>query len=596
MIMKVISRNIRAMIASILVIVAVYGCNDSFMDRYPETNIVEKLFFKSVKDLELYTNGMYAYLGASYWDAGSDNMLYTGDVSVYRMMRGEVSPKNIGSWSSLWSNVRTVNFMISRAWQVPGDPVEINHYVGIARLFRATLYYSLVKTYSDVPWYSRDLTTADTDLLYKPQDPRSLVVDSVMADLSFAVENIRPGASKTRIFRNAALAFQARIALNEGTFRKYHLELGLNDGDRFLNLAMEACKEIMDAKEYTLSQVSEGASLPYGSLFHSLDLTQNSEMILMQQYDKLLGIKHNAQSVFDWTSGLSRDLMEDYLVVDGDRVFPFQQLPDYETKNYLEVFKNRDSRLAQTFMPPGFQSPGNTGPYRQSLGQGGYPQLKFYPCTFDQLVWKESYTDLPLIRYAEILLIYAEAKAELGELTQEDLERSINLIRHRSGVPKALLTDWMAQPDPVQERRYSNVKSSQKNVVLEVRRERRIELACEGFRQNDLKRWACGTLLEKAPEGIYLDRLGAHDISGDGKPDVAVVANKEDAEEFKNKNLTMYILEDKIIELSQGNKGYIYLAAQRNKFKFIEPKYYYYPLDEQDIVINENLFQNQFWK
>lgn len=594
--MKMINRNIRCIVASILGMVAVYGCNDSFMDRYPETNIVEKLFFKSVKDLELYTNGMYSYLGASYWDVGSDNMLYTGDVSVYRMMRGEVSPKNIGSWSSLWPSVRTVNFMISRAWQVEGDPVEINHYVGIARLFRASLYYSLVKTYSDVPWYSRDLTTADTDLLYKPQDPRSLVVDSVMADLSFAAKNVRIGTSRTRIFKNAALAFQARIALNEGTYRKYHPELGLKDGDRFLNIAVEVCKEIMDTKEYALSQVSEGAALPYASLFHSLDLTQNPEMILMQQYDKLMGIKHNAQSVFDWTSGLSRDLMEDYLVIDGDKAFPFQQLPGYATKNYLEVFENRDSRLAQTFMPPGFQSPGSIGPYHQSLGLGGYPQIKFYPCTYDQLVWKEAYTDLPLIRYAEILLIYAEAKAELGKLTQEDLNMSINLIRDRSRVPRAVLTDWMAQTDPVQEKRYSNVTSSQKSAVLEVRRERRVELACEGFRQNDLKRWACGSLLEKAPEGIYMNQLGMHDISGDGLPDVAVVATKQDAEEFKNKNLTVYILEDKIIELSQGNKGYIYLAAQRGKFKFEEPKYYYCPLDEQDIVINENLFQNQYWK
>lgn len=100
-------------------------------------------------------------------------------------------------------------------------------------MFRAILYYSKVKDYSDVPWYSCDLQTTDIDLLYKPQDPRTLVVDSIMADLDYAVHNMKDSYSTTVIYRNVALAIQARIALHEGTFRKYHPELNLDDGDRF---------------------------------------------------------------------------------------------------------------------------------------------------------------------------------------------------------------------------------------------------------------------------------------------------------------------------------------------------------------------------
>ena len=144
------------------------SCNDSFMDRYPETNITEQVFFSSPEDLKTYTNGMYGYLDADYSDTPSDNNLYIEDTDIYKMMRGEIRPNNVGSWS--WSNIRTVNFMLARVGQVKGDQTEINHYVGLARMFRAILYYSKVKDYSDVPWYSCDLQTTDIDLLTRVRD------------------------------------------------------------------------------------------------------------------------------------------------------------------------------------------------------------------------------------------------------------------------------------------------------------------------------------------------------------------------------------------------------------------------------------------
>ncbi|MBC5641308.1 MULTISPECIES: RagB/SusD family nutrient uptake outer membrane protein [Parabacteroides] len=593
--MTIIKNMIKIAAIGFVSMVGLSGCNDSFMDKYSETSITEDGFFKTPGDLEIYTNNMYGYISADYWDVASDNVMYVEEAGIYSKMRGELNPNKAGAWS--WGSIRNVNFMLARTNNVVGDVAEINHYIGLARMFRAKLYYDKVLSYSDVPWYSRDLQTTDTEELFKPQDPRALVVDSVMADLDFAVKNMKDNSSgRTRWYRSGALAMQARIALAEGCWRKYHPELGLNDADRFFKVAADACNAIMNTGNYELS-VGEGA---YGALFNSQDLSSNKEMIIFEDYSNELGRLHGAGARFDWTTGLSRDLMEDYYVIEDGKAKRFQDVPDYDKKTFLEIFENRDPRLGQTFMTPGFIRPGSSEPHRQKITIGGYPQVKFSPGTFDQLEWGKAYTDLPLIRYAEVLLMYAEAKAELGELTQDDIDRSINLIRDRAGVPRATLSEWLANIDPVQANRYPNVTSSQKGAILEVRRERRIELACEGFRFDDLMRWGAGKLMEKAPEGMYIGKLGYIDLTGDGQPDYAVVATQADADAIPQADKEKYklnveILEGNTIELTGGDKGYIRLIAQVNKWKFIEPKYYYSPIATQDIVLNKNLVQNKYW-
>ena len=593
--MTIIKNMIKIAAIGFVSMVGLSGCNDSFMDKYSETSITEDGFFKTPGDLEIYTNNMYGYISADYWDVASDNVMYVEEAGIYSKMRGELNPNKAGAWS--WGSIRNVNFMLARTNNVVGDVAEINHYIGLARMFRAKLYYDKVLSYSDVPWYSRDLQTTDTEELFKPQDPRALVVDSVMADLDFAVKNMKDNSSgRTRWYRSGALAMQARIALAEGCWRKYHPELGLNDADRFFKVAADACNAIMNTGNYELS-VGEGA---YGALFNSQDLSSNKEMIIFEDYSNELGRLHGAGARFDWTTGLSRDLMEDYYVIEDGKAKRFQDVPDYDKKTFLEIFENRDPRLGQTFMTPGFIRPGSSEPHRQKITIGGYPQVKFSPGTFDQFEWGKAYTDLPLIRYAEVLLMYAEAKAELGELTQDDIDRSINLIRDRAGVPRATLSEWLANIDPVQANRYPNVTSSQKGAILEVRRERRIELACEGFRFDDLMRWGAGKLMEKAPEGMYIGKLGYIDLTGDGQPDYAVVATQADADAIPQADKEKYklnveILEGNTIELTGGDKGYIRLIAQVNKWKFIEPKYYYSPIATQDIVLNKNLVQNKYW-
>ncbi|MGL4325869.1 MAG: RagB/SusD family nutrient uptake outer membrane protein [Tannerellaceae bacterium] len=590
---------IKSIGAGCLLSLSLTSCNDSFMERYPETDITDKVFFQNVKDLELYTNGLYSILGSSYNDVVSDNVMYVEDAGIFKMMRGETTPETVGLWEG-WDKVRNVNFMLEHVGTVVGDQPKIDHYVGLARMFRAIQYYGMVKKYSDLPWYSRTIQTTDEDLLYKTQDPRTLVVDSIMADLQFAVDHIEDGASKTRVTLWSALMSQARIALYEGTFRKYHDELNLQDGNEYLKVARDAAKRVIDSGKFDI-YTAQTQYHPYEALFISEDLSQNPEMIMFADYDKALGRMHNAQAMINWTHSMSRDLMEDYLIVENNEAIPYTESSVYGKQKMYEVFENRDPRITYTFMQPGFTRDGYQEPERAKMGLGGYCQIKFIPRSYDQFGWGASYTDLPIYRYAEALLIYAEARAELGELTQDDLDITVNKLRDRVNMPHMKLANVLAKIDPRQEAHYPNVDGAQKGAILEIRRERRIELACEGQRYGDLMRWKVGENFANLAEGLYVDKLGYQDITGDNQPDIAIVATQADADAIpaadKEKyKLTVYVLDGNTFSLSEGDHGYIRLTSQIGKFNFISPKYYYTPLDVKDIQLNKNLVQNPFWQ
>lgn len=589
-------------ILNILSILCFCSCNDDFMDRVPETEITDIKFFNTVNDLETYTNSFYGYLNYSYTDVATDNVVYIEDDYFYSLLRGEISYRNAECKWEGWDKIRNVNYMLVNASRVQGKENEINHHIGIARLFRAYLYYDLVKKYSDVPWFNKPLTTSDEDLLYKSQDSRKLVVDSIMADLEFAVKNIEDNTSKTRFNKWSALALQARIALHEGTFRKYHTELNLTDGDKFVQIARDAAKAIIENGNFSISYETYEGKGVYESMFCSINLTQNPEMIMIIDFDLALRRFHNSKIVLNYNYGLSKSLVDDYLVVKDDgTTMPFQQIPNYDKIGFLDITKDRDPRLSQTLMQPGFKQPGSAEEERIKPGLGGYPQTKYFPLTFDQLSWASAYTDLPFVRLSEIYLIYAEARAELGELTQGDLDQTINLIRDRVEMPHMSLNTVLSTIDLVQEKRYPNVSGPQKGAILEIRRERRVELASEGFRYDDLFRWKVAHLTAVNSEGAYIDKLGLIDVTGDGEPDIAIVKTQAEADaisqELKDKyKLSLYILEKETFYLTEGDKGFISMIAQKDKFTFENPKYYYKPIYEQDMLVNPNLYQNPYWK
>jgi starch-binding outer membrane protein, SusD/RagB family len=594
----------------LLTLVTVCSCDDSFLNVTPETEITSESFFKSPEDLKIYCNKFYPYLSCPMDDRGSDNVVAKNitNETAYRMMRGLISPQNAGQWYGYWSRMREINYFLENSHKAVGNADDINHYIGVGRFFRAWYYYTLVEQYSDLPWYNRSLQTTDNKLLYKKQDPRSLVVDSVFADFQFAVDHIKPNVdgnvSKTTMTKWSALAWMARFALNEGTMRKYHTELGLaDDYTRFLQLAVNASQEIMDSGVYSIYTVNGTGerSKAYESLFNSTDLSKNPEIIMCRDYDKTLNLMHDAKSVFNQDTGLSRDLLEDYLAYDDNgNLVPFNNITGYQTMSYTDVFKNRDPRMAQTFMYPGFKMPGYSDIAYPNLNIGGYLQIKFYPTTADQIaLGSTAYTDVPIFRYAEVLLINAEAKAELGTLTQDDLDKTIKLLRNRVGMPAPVLSDWLSNIDPVLEAKYPNVSGPMKGAILETRRERRIEMACEGLRLEDLKRWKAGQLAAVTPKGIYVSALGPVDITGDGIPEYYISVDGTGLSDIKKKypgaNIISYNLNSSLFSLSEGTKGYIQITDQVNSFNFLD-KYYYYPIDVRDLTANPNLYQNPLWK
>ncbi|MFD1768328.1 RagB/SusD family nutrient uptake outer membrane protein [Sphingobacterium suaedae] len=581
------------------------GCNDDFMDRVPTTSISSESFFNSVSDLKTYTDGFYSYLSSPILDGGSDNIAHHNSGStIDQMMRGGITPQNAAVWS--WTQLRNINFFLENYNRVTGNKADIDHYAGIARFFRARFYIEKVRTYGDVPWYSHSLKTLDTELLHKKQDPRTLIVDSIFADLDFAVEHIQPKGHKSTITKWAALAQMAQFALYEGTFRKYHTYLGLDQtAASFLEKAANAADEIMTKGEFSISKTG-GVDRAYRELFISENLQANPETILYLDYDKSLNVRRNAHTVLDYEWALSQSLMETYLMKDGTR---FTEQHNYKTKDIHSIFENRDPRLSQTFMVPGFQSVNAESPHRLKPTLGGYNQIKFYPEVVDMISWEAAYTDAFVFRYAEILLIYAEAKAELGKLTsQSDLDRSVNLLRERVNMPKMLLSQVQSDIDPVLKSYFRNVSGEQAGVILEIRRERRIELACEGFRQTDLFRWESGALLEDQQQGMYVKGLGAMDVTGDGKVDIAILASSAETgpisslPEDVKKGLTLYYLKDDngnntSFYLENGTNGHImFTVARDNKKDFVAPKHYYYPIANSEMVLNgSNLVQSYGW-
>jgi hypothetical protein len=373
----------------------------------------------------------------------------------------------------------------------------------------------------------------------------------------------------------------------------------------FLTLARDAAIQIIQSGNFAIHNTGN-SSTDYGELFTSTDLAGNSEVIFSRVYeDGLLNSGWWSFMFGNYEVSPSKDLLQSYLQADGS----FYSAQDgYETKLFVDEFDNRDQRLYQTYAYPGWELI-NTSTYSQGGGIyiqqlqksfSGYHQLKGFVNNPDESV--SNSLDLPIIRYAEILLIFAEAKGEMGELTDSDLDMSVNLLRSRAGVSPMTLNPAV---DPVQEARYPNIKSNtQWRELLEIRRERRVELALEGYRIDDLNRWMAGLLLENEPEGLYFPGFGKYDLTGDGIVDIILIDVSESIPEADDKEenelgvkLIYYRVgyqdSDASFYLSNGNSGTI--ATVKDRGSFVEPKYYYRPVPQTQVTLNPNLTQIFGW-
>lgn len=568
------------------------SCNNSFMDRYPIAEISPENSFKSAQDLELYTNGFYENLpkinDIVRGDNISDNVLYSNVPMEQRSPERDI-PSEAGSSGWSWSTLRKINIFFDNYTRCE-DKVAALKYEGVARFFRAWFYFDKVKSFGGVPWYDTEIQTDDEDLLYKPRDSREFIMDKVIEDLEIAVDRLGTTRKPDQISKWTALAFLSRVCLYEGTYRKYHTEQNLPDAGKLLEKAYKAAERVMNESGYTLYSTGN-SDIDYRDLFASDDLKE-TEVILGRRYSLTLNKMHNTNYYFlsktQQDVGLTKDFVNSYLLNNGTA---FTSQTGYATMMFSDEMKNRDKRLAQTIRSVGYTRIDSDKPLLPDLeaSMTGYQIAKF--------ISKEaqdgdgaSYQDVAIIRYAEVLLNYAEAKAELDILTQDDIDKSIRPIRTRAGMPNLNQNIANSNPDKILASEYPNVSGNNKGVILEIRRERRVELALEGFRYDDLMRWKMGKLLEPHFTGMYFPSLGEFDLDGDGTIDLLLYDDKAPESKAKQK-----IKIGGVIQLTEGDHGYLVGFLNITK-KFDETRDYLYPIPSGDIMLNKNLEQNPNWR
>lgn len=541
------------------------------MDRFPTTEISNENFWNSARDMELYCNGLYTYIkghGVSYdqspllsGDNKSDNVA-PQQYSI--IVAGEhVVPEKTNDTEWNWNFIRKCNYFLARYDRASIEQVQKDRYAAEVQFFKAWDYFEKIKRYGDVPWLSKDLTTGSMEL-FAPRDSRLQVMDSVLTSIDWAINRLpeKRNAVTGRINKDVALALKARICLHEGTFRKYH---GIAGSEQFLQEAVKASQFLMGGNSYKI-HTTGNATLDYRSLFCTFDLKENPEMIYYKAYET--GLLGNITSyTVENGNGMSvtKSLVDAYLCKCGKPISLCKEHFLGHDSIQGEML-NRDLRLTQTVCYPGMElqrgtkKPAIPG---SNISTGniptGYQIIKYWvddPAEYYRV--QQGILDAPVFRYAEALLIYAEAKAELGECTQEDLNKSINLLRKRAGMPDMVISDLVK--DPMSD--FPSVPV----LIDEIRRERRIELALEAFRYDDLMRWKAGKLLEKTVHGMKFVQSQYP----------TVVIGKH---------------------ISLDNEGFIlpYWNILPNGGKFDEYKHYYFPLPTEELVINKKLKQNPGW-
>lgn len=581
------------------VTLALCSCND-YLDKKLISKIDSEKFFANEEQLQLFANGLYLNMtpDAENLTTGGSTCDYLARNTTSPLLEKKFTVNQMSGWNiGAWKDLLRINYFLEHMDKAACTPEVINHYRGIARFWRALFYFDKVKSYGDVPWYNYTIQADDTTSLYKPRDNREMVMDSVLQDINYACDHIMNRA-ETTVTPWMALAMKSRICLFEGTYRKYHT-VNPSTGEawkdatapqRFLQESISASEKIINSGKFKLYNTGKPEA-DYRHIFQQ-EAPVRQEVIWAKEYSAELSSYHNLTQLFVSSGNQSnrwsptQEFVNTYLNRDGSR---FTDTSGYETKNFVQNSTNRDCRLAQSMMMPGYTKLNNNGEKIEttpdwSVTMTGYQVIKYNMDGTFYEVTNHSSNAVPVIRYAEILLNEAEAKAELGQMTSQVWNKTIRLLRERAGVNGRIPTT----ADPYLVSYYDNKVTDM--WLLEIRRERAVELFFEGggLRYDDLMRWKQGEMLTKKLGSIYIGAKNtAVDTNGDGINDLIVV-DKMPAS--RNPNLTYVDLSKTRFYTFKDGRLYV---ANNNVW---EDKKYTHPIPTAARVKNPNLAQNDGWE
>lgn len=470
---------------SIYILAAALFLGSCKIDRFPETSFSDTDFWNTEADLVNAANRLYEQLDANWIDNRADDVVNQGGPnSISNGTR--IVPNTAGDWTDRYFEIFTANNIIEKAPRAQVTDAVRNRYIGEARFFRAYCYLSLLQKYGDVPLLLKTLDYNSPEL-EMPRTPRAEVIQSIYDDLDFAAEWLPtratlPAAQFGRATKSTAWALKARAALFEGTFGKFH-----NNGSNWqshLQAAIDAAQKVMTGQGHVLYP-------RYGGLFlHEGEGPANTENIFVKIFgvsntNLILG-HNNSRDLENGRMAPTRNLIRQYLYRDGLPAFNTTNtpsatqsplfVPEGTEPRYNTILENRDPRLGFTVYLSGEEA--YKGPWvpTTSLGaRSAFAAKKGFSIT-DQTINNAGVVDRILIRFGEVLLTMAEAKYELNDaISDADLDLTINALRNRAGFTVKLTNAF--------------VSANNLSMREEIRRERTVELALEGFRYTDIVRW-----------------------------------------------------------------------------------------------------------
>lgn len=557
------------------------------------------LIFGSETGLKAYTMSFYGMLPstekANRQDAMSD---YLAKTSFEDFELGIITSENCGTWD--WEDIREVNYFLDNNTYTSVPEDIRNNYSGIALFFRALLYYDKLVYFGEVPWIGRVLNPGDPELT-APRDSRDVIIQHIIEDCDQAYQWIKSESSSDSqaclLNKYCAMLLKSRVCLFEASWRKYHAGTDYVKNckitsDELFKLAAEAADEVIKSGKFSLNTGTyKDGSGPYSALFSS-DVVPTNEVMLAVAADTQLGagFANYYFNVQETRPSLTRPFMNSYLNIDGTPYSEKHSNGVYKT--FLEETTGRDLRLNQTIRAYDYKRTNANGAKEASIPNfsyslTGYHVTKYTIPDASYDVYGANNNDMPVMRYAEALLNYAEAKAELGTLTNKDWENTIGALRARAGITGGLTTKPTTIDATFRSTYFPKINDP---VILEIRRERAIELCLEGFRMKDLRRWARADLWQSAKwTGVFIpgyDKL--IDINGDGVDDVY----------FSNPtvpnvpaDMAKYVVAlNANVETVTVNGGFV--LQYTLKGRVWNDRMYLDPICSDDILMNPNLTQN----